>query len=234
MVQFATDVDPDCRKVILSHKKGPRSLGYALGNVCEKCDLYTAGFPCQPCSRLPEQVAVFNRVWVTFCFVAHRSLLSLLLPRYGGRRAGEMRPAEQHFGRKEEAQGEGCLESGQGHHRRRGREKLPAGHLGLCSHNHMCTSLRRQLLARQRFLSKPDLATANNQVWRVAQPAARLQPVLRKVAFSASSTWRLCRDSTTSASRAKRGKMAGNAMSVPVLRLREAMRAVLTAARLIR
>ena len=77
MVQFATDVDPDCRKVILSHKK-------ALGNVCEKCDLYTAGFPCQPYSRLPEQVAV----WVTFCFFAHRSLLSLLLPRY----AGEMRP----------------------------------------------------------------------------------------------------------------------------------------------
>ena len=69
MVQFATDVDPDCRKVILSHKKGPRSLGYALGNVCEKCDLYTAGFPCQPYSRLPEQVAVFNRVWVTFCFL---------------------------------------------------------------------------------------------------------------------------------------------------------------------
>ena len=64
----------------------------ALGNVCEKCDLYTAGFPCQPYSRLPEQVAVFNRVWVTFCFFAHRSLLSLLLPRYGGRRAGEMRP----------------------------------------------------------------------------------------------------------------------------------------------
>ena len=92
MVQFATDVDPDCRNVILSHKKGPRSLGYALGNVCEKCDLYTAGFPCQPYSRLPEQVAVFNRVWVTFCFFAHRSLLSLLLPRYGGRRAGEMRP----------------------------------------------------------------------------------------------------------------------------------------------
>ena len=92
MVQFATDVDPDCRKVILSHKKGPRSLGYALGNVCEKCDLYTAGFPCQPYSRLPEQVAVFNRVWVTFCFFAHRSLLSLLLPRYAGRRAGEMRP----------------------------------------------------------------------------------------------------------------------------------------------
>ena len=25
MVQFATDVDPDCRKVILSHKKGPSS-----------------------------------------------------------------------------------------------------------------------------------------------------------------------------------------------------------------
>ena len=92
-----------------------------------------------------------------------------------------------------------CLESGQGHHRRRSREKLPAGHLGLCSHNHMCTSLRRQLLARQRFLSKPDLASANNQVWRVAQPAARLQPVLRKVAFSASRSWRLCRDSTTSA-----------------------------------
>ena len=43
------------------------------------------------------------------------------------------------------------------------------------------------------------LATANNQVWRVAQPAARLQPVLRKVAFSASRSWRLCRDSTTSA-----------------------------------
>ena len=60
MVQFATDVDPDCRKVILSHKKGPRSLGYALGNVCEKCDLYTAGFPCQPYSRLPEQVACFQ------------------------------------------------------------------------------------------------------------------------------------------------------------------------------
>ena len=78
-------------------------------------------------------------------------------------------------------------------------KKLPAGHLGLCSHNHMCTSLRRQLLARQRFLSKPDLASANNQVWRVAQPAARLQPVLRKVAFSASRSWRLCRDSTTSA-----------------------------------
>ena len=56
-----------------------------------------------------------------------------------------------------------------------------------------------QLLARQRFLSKPDLASANNQVWRVAQPAARLQPVLRKVAFSASRSWRLCRDSTTSA-----------------------------------
>ena len=35
-----------------------------------------------------------------------------------------------------------------------------------------------------------------------------------------------------SVSRAKRGKMVGNAMSVPVLR--EAMRAVLTAARLIR
>ena len=79
MVQFATDVDPDCQKVILSHKKGPRSLGYGLGNVCEKCDLYTAGFPRQPYSRLLEQVAVFNRVWVTFCFFAHRSLLSLLL-----------------------------------------------------------------------------------------------------------------------------------------------------------
>ena len=101
--------------------------------------------------------------------------------------------------RKEEAQGEGCLESGQGDHRRRSREKLPAGYFGLCSHNHMCTSLRRQLLARQRFLSKPDLASANTQVWRVAQPAARLQPVLRKVAFSASRSWRLCRDSTTSA-----------------------------------
>ena len=35
MVQFATDVDPDCRKVILSHKKGPRSLGYALGCLRE-------------------------------------------------------------------------------------------------------------------------------------------------------------------------------------------------------
>ena len=142
----------------------------------------------------------------------------------------------KHFGRKEEAQGEGCLESGQGHHRRRSREKLPAGHLGLCSHNHMRTSLRRQLLARQRFLSKPDLAIANNQVWRVAQPAARLQPALRKVAFSASRSWWLCRDSTTSAgksvSRAKRGKIVGNAMLVPVLR--EAMRAALTAARLIR
>ena len=67
----------------------------------------------------------------------------------GGHQEALQNQAEQHFGRKEEAQGDGCLESGQGHHRRRSREKLPAGHLGLCSHNHMCTSLRRQLLARQ-------------------------------------------------------------------------------------
>ena len=72
---FGRSILPPMWKVILSHKKGPRSLGYALGNVCEKCDLYTAGFPCQPYSRLPEQVAVFNRVWVTFCFFAHRSSL---------------------------------------------------------------------------------------------------------------------------------------------------------------
>ena len=43
------------------------------------------------CTQLGD-VAIFNRVWVTFCFFAHRSLLSLLLPRYGGRWAGEMRP----------------------------------------------------------------------------------------------------------------------------------------------
>ena len=153
--------------------------------------------------------------------------------RKGGHQEALQNQAEQHFGRKEEAQGEGCLESGQGHHRRRSREKLPAGHLGLCSHSHMRTSLRRQLLARQQFLPKPDLASANNQVWRVAQPAARLQPVLRKVAFSASRSWRFHNFRwPKSVSRAKRGKMVGNAMSVPVLR--EAMRAVLTAARLIR
>ena len=79
-VQFATDVDPDFRKVILSHNKKPRSLGHALGYGCKTCDLYTAGFPCQPYSRLPGKVAALNTVWVTFRFLCEGGAFALSAP----------------------------------------------------------------------------------------------------------------------------------------------------------